>query len=290
MSMVRDLTAALNRSKSGEVKVMQFRKEALARVQTQEALDLPVRLTSPRGWIALAVVSMVVVGGAAWGMTASLPRAIEAGGLMTSARGSFAVQTATAGQVTQVFLRLGDEVIARAPVVRLAVSNRSVLVRAPARGRVFSLRVRVGQVVEAGSTLAVAERSGEPADRTVAAVFLPESSSAAVRVGDRVDLRVESVPVTSFGVLRGRVASVDPYVSSRRDIAEFLGDEDLSQALTNGEPARRVLVSLDRSTSTVSGYAWSTRTGPSTRLALRSKVHAHVQQPPVRPVEWVFPQ
>jgi multidrug efflux pump subunit AcrA (membrane-fusion protein) len=268
---------------------MQFRKEALERTHSQQTLDLPVRLTSPRGWIVLAVLAAVVLGGGTWASAATLPRALNATGLITSPRGSFAIQTIAAGQITETFVQQGSEVKRGSRVARVSDGRSETIVRAPADGRVFSLAARTGQVVTAGATLAVAEYTGASAGRLVAVLYLPDASVGSVKPGALVDLSVASAPVTPFGVLRGRITSVDPFVSTRRDIADFVGDDDLAQVIADGGSARRVVVELLASDTTASGYEWSTHSGPPFKIDSRTSVQGAIEQPPTRPVDWVIP-
>lgn len=267
---------------------MKFRKEAVAH-SNQEMLDLPVRLTSPRGWIVLLLIAVLVVGGGVWGSSATLPRTVSASGLITSAGGVFSVQTLASGQVTKVFVERGDEVRADQPVALLSNGSTKAMVRAPAAGRIFSLAARVGLVFDAGSTLATAERSGTAGDRLVAVVYVPGDTVTSIRAGSRVDLTVANVPVTTFGVLRGQVSAVDSLESTRRDISDFLGDDDLAASLTAGGPRYRVLVDLAAG-ATRSGYQWSTTTGPPFRIGSRALVLGKIAQPPIHPIDWVMPK
>jgi multidrug efflux pump subunit AcrA (membrane-fusion protein) len=269
---------------------MRFRKEALEQSNTQEALDLPVRLTRPHSWIGLVVLAAVVIWGVGWAFAGSLPRTISAQGLLTSAQGSFRVQSVAAGQVLEVKIKLGALVQQGTSVAVVSDGRQTTVVRAPARGRIFSLAVRVGQVISAGATVATAERAGTPADNLVAILYLSNAEVATVHPGDAVELTVESVPVTPFGVLHGRVASIDPFVSRRSDVSDFLGDDDLAEAITAGGPARKVVVDLQGSALTASGYAWSTRAGPPFALGSRAAVAGAVAQPPVRPIDWIMPK
>jgi len=269
---------------------MEFRKEALARTNTVEALDLPVRLTRPRGWIVLAALAAVVIGGGSWMYAGSLPRTVTGRGLLTSAQGSFGIQSAVTGQVTAVPVKRGSVVRKGETVAVLSDDGRSVAVRSPARGRIFSLSARVGQVVELGNTLAVAERTGTDDDHVVAVLYLSAATAASVRPGGAVDLSVESAPAVPFGVLRGRITSVEQFASKSQDVADFLGDADLAQTLTAGASVRKVVVDLNRSPDTVSGYAWSTRAGPPFKIGTRTVVTGAVEQPDVRPIDWIIPR
>jgi multidrug efflux pump subunit AcrA (membrane-fusion protein) len=209
---------------------MQFRKEALARVNPQQALDLPVRLTSTRSWIVLVILAAVVVGGGTWAFTGTLPRTLSANGLITSPKGSFPIQTVAASQVTDIYVQQGSEVRAGDVVARLSNGVSRSVVRAPAHGRVFSVAAHVGGVVAAGTTLAVAEYADGGAAGLVAVLYLPGDSTAALHPGAAVDLSAAAAPVTRYGVMRGRITSIDSFLSTRSAIADFVGDEDFARS------------------------------------------------------------
>lgn len=250
--------------------------------------DSPVRLTGPRDWLVVLVVAAVVIGGAVWGTTAELSRSIAAGGLITYPDGAFAVQTPVGGQVTEVLVKAGDWVERGTRLARIWDDGRQVTVRSPTDGLTFSVPAQVGQVVSAGSVVMNAEH-GTSGQAQVAVLFLPATGPAALEVGALVQLTVQSAPVDQFGVLRGRVVSVDQALSTRQEIAQFVGDPGLADTLAGTGGGHRVVVGLDRS-PTPSGYRWSTKQGPPFPLASRTIVVGNLPQPPVRPVEWVMPQ
>jgi multidrug efflux pump subunit AcrA (membrane-fusion protein) len=251
-------------------------------------VDFPVRLTSPRDWLVVLVVSAVVIGGAVWGATAELSRSVTAGGLITSPDGAFSVQSPVGGQVTDVLVSPGDRIERGARIAHVLADGVRTTVRSPADGQVFAVPARVGEVVEPGSVVIDAER-GTAAQANVAVLFLPVSVPAELDVGAPVQLTVQSAPVNQFGVLRGKITSVDPVLSSRQEIADFVGDPDLATALAGTAGGRKVVVALDRS-GTPSGYLWSTRTGPPFPIASRTVVLGNLPQPPARPIEWVVPR
>lgn len=259
------------------------------RTETSGEVDLPLRLTSPRDWLTVLIVTAVVIGGCVWGTTARLSRSVDAGGLITSTEGAIAVQTPVGGQVTEVRVRQGERV-ARGSVIAVIMNEGGLsMVRAPAAGRVFSIPVHVGEVVPPGSVVVNAER-GTPGERPVAVLFLPATAPAALTTGATVQLTVQSAPVNQYGVLRGRIRSVDPLLSTRQEISEFVGDSALASTVAGTGGGRRVVVELLPSARTVSGYRWSTRAGPPFTIGTRTVVVGSLPQPPERPVEWVVPR
>src|SRR5262245_14797675 len=99
--------------------VVQYRRQALAKVQAGDELANPLRLTTARTWLAVVAVVLVVVAGGVWGAVGRLPRGVTAPGILTRPRGAHALYSAAAGQVAEVFVQPGQAVPNGAPVVSL---------------------------------------------------------------------------------------------------------------------------------------------------------------------------
>jgi multidrug efflux pump subunit AcrA (membrane-fusion protein) len=263
---------------------MKFRDQALNAQQSSDVLDLPVRLTSPRGWIVVTAMALVIAGGGVWAFTGRLPRTVDAVGLLTSPKGSFAIQTIVAGQVTEVMVEANKTVSADSPVARVFDGKKSRVIRAPQSGRVYAVRARVGQVLPVGGTLAVAERNGST---MVAALYATVTQTSFIRPGVAVQLKVASA--ADYGVLLGRVSSIDSAPATPADIVAYLGDEELGMTLAQSGARYRVVVTLDPSSLTPSGYLWSYKSGPPSRIQSRTGVVGAISLPPVRPADWILP-
>jgi multidrug efflux pump subunit AcrA (membrane-fusion protein) len=260
------------------------------RTEASGEVALPVRLTSPRDWLAAIVVAAVVIGGCVWGTTAELSRSVDAGGVITSPQGAFPIQTPYGGQITEMTVRPGDRVARGTRIAKVVnESGQLFVVRSPAAGRVFSVAVQVGEVVPAGKAMMSAEHRN-PDDRPSAVLFVPATVPVTLKIGTPIQLTVPSAPRDQYGVLQGRVKSVDPLLSTRKEIADFVGDSDIAAAVGATGSGRRVVVELLPSPKTVSGYKWSTATGPPFTIGSRTMVIGTLPQPPERPIEWVIPK
>ena len=97
-----------------------FRKVALDRLSSPEQLDQLMRVTTPKGWLGLATISVLIVVAAAWSMTGSIPERVTGQGILIRSGGVFAVEAPSEGSVIDLAIRVGD-VIAEGQVVgRLA--------------------------------------------------------------------------------------------------------------------------------------------------------------------------
>ncbi|WP_455352135.1 HlyD family efflux transporter periplasmic adaptor subunit [Streptomyces sp. SYSU K217416] len=268
---------------------MQFRQKALSKLQSPEELHLPVRFARPQGRLVLAVTVVVMAVAIFWALTGSVSSKLSAPGILTRAEGSYMLQSPVAGQVTEVLVKEGRMLAAGAPVLRVRTEQGDRAVRAVAGGRVTSLVAEIGSVVRAGADVATVERVDDPDDPLVAMLYVPGGSGSTIPVGAAVDLSVQSVPRQQFGVLRGRVKAVGRAPQTQAQISSFLGDSRLAaQFASQGNPVA-VLVQLERSAATESGYAWSSTDGPPYAVDSTTPVTGAVHLSAQRPVDWLLP-
>src|SRR3954452_20807661 len=113
---------------------MQFRENALAKLEAPEDLDIPVRLTSSRAWLAVLAVGLLMAGGLLWAYAGSLPRTTTAAGVLIFPGGGFPLQRTVSGMVQRVFVDPGRFIEVAAPVAAVAVDRHVETVRAGAAG------------------------------------------------------------------------------------------------------------------------------------------------------------
>ncbi|MEU6669020.1 HlyD family efflux transporter periplasmic adaptor subunit [Streptomyces sp. NPDC046727] len=268
---------------------MQFRQQALAKLQSPEELDLPVRLARPQGWLALGVTVVVMAAASVWAVTGSVASTVGAPAVLTHAQGSYLLQSPVSGQVTAVLARQGERLPAAAPVLKVRTDTGDSVVRTVAAGRVTTLAAGIGQIIRTGTGVASIEKVAHASDPLYATVYVPAENAAAIPAHASVDLTVSSVPAQRYGVLRGTVKSVDRTAQSAQSISAFLGDSQLGEKFTRKGRPVAVLVELDKASSTKSGYRWSTAGGPPFRLDSMTLATGSVRLADQHPVDWLLP-
>lgn len=268
---------------------MQFRQKALAKLQSPEELDVPVRFARPQGWLVLAVTVIVMAAGIFWAVTGSVSPQLNAPGILTHGEGSYVLQSPVAGQVSAVYTNEGDTLSTGAPVAEIRTGQKVETVRLLASGRVTGLTAKIGAVVSTGADLATVERIASPHDPLLAVLYASSSSASTIPAGSSVDLTVQSVPTQPYGMLRGRVLTVGRVPQTSEEISGFLGDSDLGAAFTaQGQPVP-VVVQLDTSSGTKSGYAWSAGQGPPYAVESTTLVSGAIHLAAQRPIDWILP-
>ncbi|MFC9397416.1 HlyD family efflux transporter periplasmic adaptor subunit [Streptomyces sp. NPDC057027] len=268
---------------------MQFRRNALSKLQSPEELDVPVRFARPQGRLVLAVTVVVMAAAGFWALTGTVTSKVNAPGLLTHAEGTYLLQSPVAGQVTEVLVEEGRPVAPGAPLLTVRTEQGDRPVRAVAGGRVTTLYARLGSVVTTGADVATVERVTDRDAPLRAVLYLPGDTAAALRVGAPVDLGVQSVPRDRYGVLRGRVAAVGRTPQTQAQLGAFLGDAGLAARFSRAGDPVAVLVTLDRSPATASGYAWSSSDGPPHAPESGTPVTGAVHLSAQRPVDWLLP-
>ncbi len=97
-----------------------FRKAALERLQSPEQLDQVIQITTPKGWIALAAVWMLLATAVLWGIYGSVPSKVIGNGMLIKSGGVYKIVSHAAGQITDISVRVGDVVRKGDVVARLA--------------------------------------------------------------------------------------------------------------------------------------------------------------------------
>ncbi|MDF3298972.1 HlyD family efflux transporter periplasmic adaptor subunit [Streptomyces tropicalis] len=268
---------------------MQFRQQALAKLQSPEELDLPVRLARPQGWLVLSVALVAMAAASVWAVTGSVSSTVGAPAILTHGEGSYLLQSPVSGQVTAVLAREGERLAAGAPVVKVRTPQGEQVVRTVAAGRVSALAATIGQIVQTGANIAAVEKIARASDPLYATVYVPAQNAASIPADAAVDLTVSSVPTQQYGVLRGRVKSVDRSAQSAQQIAAFLGDAQLGEQFTRSGRPVAVLVRLQTAPGSRSGYRWSSADGPPFRLDSMTPATASIRLADQRPLDWLLP-
>lgn len=267
---------------------MEFRHKALAKLQSPEELDLPVRFARPQGRMALAVCVVVLAAAGVWAVTGRVSEKLTAPGVLTRAEGAYVLQSPLAGQVVRIRAQSGAYLPAGTPLLDVRTATGVRPVDTVAAGRVVALTTTIGAVIATGAGVATVERATKPGEPLVAMLYVPGGGAASVPVGAAVDLTVPSVP-GRYGVLRGHVEQVGRAALSAQQIAAFLGDAGLAQQFAAKGPAVAVEVRLDATTATRSGYRWSKGGGPPYELPAMTPVGAQLRLSAQRPLDWLLP-
>jgi hypothetical protein len=265
-----------------------FRKEALDRLSSPEQLDQLMQVTSPRGWIALGALGLLLLAGLLWGLFGTIPTTAEGQGRLLRGHGVKQVAAPHAGKVAAILVDLDQEVEKGQELVRLGSSpddpDRTSL-SSPYPARVLDVAVRKGSVVEAGAALLTLE----PLDSPLHAVLY-------VSVGEgyqvEPDMPVHLWPVSvakEAGPLLGKVRSAGRFPASKAEMLRTLQSEELVASLSQAGPSLEIVVDLEPNPGKPDSYKWASPWAANAPLYSGTPCRGSITIRKQRPIQLVFP-
>jgi HlyD family secretion protein len=157
-------------------------------------------------------------------------------------------------------------------------------------GRVIEVRAMIGDVVSPGKPVVSLELMGDKGS-IEALLYVDSRQGKTLRPGMDVQLAPSIVKKERYGLLIGRVRTVESFPSTRQGMMRVLHNDQLVDSFlaeTNGTPIG-VRAELVRDERTQSGYRWSSGGGPDVVLTSGTRCVGYVTTRTQRPIELVFP-
>jgi len=98
-------------------------------------------------------------------------------------------------------------------------ANGNAIIKATTDGRVESLAVTKGQMIDKGSSLAQIKPTGNVEYFLI--LWLPNNSVPYVKPGDTINIRYDAFPADKFGQFPGEVLSISSVPASRQEMSEY---------------------------------------------------------------------
>lgn len=122
-----------------------FRKAALERLSSPDQLDQMMEVTTPKGWIALWTVGVILIAAIIWGFLGNLPSKVEGQGILIRGGTVLDVVSGFSGRIEDVLVQSGDLVEVGQVVARVS--------QAPLETRIANLRIQLNSFQEQDQSL-----------------------------------------------------------------------------------------------------------------------------------------
>lgn len=306
-----------------------FREVSLKRLSSPEQLDQLIKVTSPRAWLALIALSLLLASVIVWSFLGSIPTKIEGRGILLNNGGVFSLKPHSGGQVSNVRFKTGDmvakgDVIARIEQPELVEKINGLLstlynlernekTASPeyqaTETQVEDLRKELdyrsqivspieGRILELNVHKGSIVQPGETLAtleqygatvRLEAVIYVTAELGGSIRPGMEVQISPAMVNKEEYGFMLGRVISVSEYPATPQSMMQTLGNENLVSLLAGQGAPLKVQVDLIPDASTVSGYKWSSPAGPPLTIASGTLVQGAVVITREKPISKVIP-
>ena len=292
-----------------------YREVTLKKLSSPEQLDQLIRLTSPRAWLALAAIGLIISALIIWGFVGSIPTKLEGKGILLNNAGVYSLNSESTGQITDLRFENGDmvkrgDVIARVEQSELVERINNLLdedsqsqssieelqeellyrsrIISPISGRIIGLNIQEGSVINKGQVLATFEEFSSTV-RLEAVIYVSAEQGGKIKPGMEAQVIPSIVNKEEYGFMLGRVVSVSEYPATSQGMLSTLGSEELVTMLMGEGIPVQVKIDLTPDEETVSGYKWSSHSGPSLAIPSGTLVQGAVIINRERPIAKVIP-
>ena len=156
----------------------------------------------------------------------------------------------------------------------------------PYSGEVIEVKVYRGGAINAGEAVA----SIQPNVRELEVLaYIPSSEVKEIITGMEVEISPSTVKREEFGFMKGTVAYVGDYPSTKAALMRNFENESLVQSIMAAGPVTEVHVRLMPEQTTPSGYRWSSPKGPDVSITSGTLCTLQIVTREQRPVSLLFP-
>lgn len=259
-----------------------FRKVALDRLSSPEQLDEMMKITNPKGWLALGALGALITAILAWGIFGNVPLLVVGEGILTRG-GALTLVQATGSGTINILIDEGA-LVQKGQTLAVIGENK---VTSPISGRVLQIIPTQGDEVSANSPLMNLESTDNTVNPLQAVIYVAPTEGSRIEPGMTVQISPITVRREEYGYMIGVVKSVSEAPASTSRIARMVGDEEFARSVSaNGFPTEVQVELLND--ETVSGYKWSSSKGPDFKLQSGTFASATIVIGDRRPISLVF--
>lgn len=266
-----------------------YRKSALDKISSPEQLDKELRITSPKSWLALMAITVMILVTVVWSFLGTIPETITVKGtIVSSTVGSNSVYTQDTGTVVSLRVRAGDTVHLGDPVMTYRnAANEIVVVYSDQVGTVSELVVKKDDKFTPGKdVIRVIPVSQAP---QMAVCYVPIAQAKKLQRGMTVNIRLDSLDSNAYGNMVARVVNIDAYATPSAGMSSVLGsNNNLETQFTKGGAVVAVACEFYPDSTTASGYFWTNPKGKTVNVQNGSLITARIVTEEVPPITKLF--
>lgn len=156
-------------------------------------------------------------------------------------------------------------------------------------GVIREVSVKPGDVVPAGYNLAYIHNDDLDLKKYILNLYIPYSENEIVEKGMSVNIQPFNVDHNLYGWLEGKVKYVSPLPSDNEELMKSLGNKNLIDLIEYNGPTYEVIVELETDPNTFSGFKWTNKKGPPTKMYSGQLGLGYIHVKVKSPIDYVLP-
>jgi HlyD family secretion protein len=150
------------------------------------------------------------------------------------------------------------------------------VILSPYPGQVVEVKVNSGDVVAAGTPIAMLAPTADEAADTLGVIYVSPTDGKRIRPGMEAEIVPSIYRREEYGFIRAKVVSVSPVPATAEGMRRVVKNDRLVTQLSGGGAPFEVRVHFDRDASVPSGLQWSASKGPPAAIAAGNLIDAAI--------------
>ena len=284
-----------------------YRKSALEKISSPEQLDKALTVTSPMSWIALLVVTVVIVITVIWSVIGTIPVTVTTTGIVASPVSTNAVFCPETGSIMSILVNPNKEIGINDPVATYKTGNGEVkTVYSDQFGVVTEIIAKRsipdgdtksnqqnqsdqknGKINQGDELLRISPKSSSS---QVIVCYVDLADAKKIRRGMLANISLNIKESNTYGHMVARVINIDSYAASTEGMNYVLGSNNnvASTFRKDNKAVVAVTCELVPDPTTISGYFWSNEKGGKLEVTNGTLVNAKIIVEEVHPITKLF--
>lgn len=271
---------------------MPLKKQTVDYISSIEHLDKPLMVVGIKAWLFVLFSIILSVAILIWAFQGTVFITATGKGLIFDRAAILYATSPVSGVVSEIRFQAGRSVKKGQLLMTITTeTDKKLPIYAPAEGVLTAMKVTLGEAISKNTKLFVMQGPSQSNTLKIYG-FLPLTNTAAIKPGMYVNCALNSVNSSVNGSLRGVVKEVIAYPLSLNDpIMQEIPSESLRQYLLEGdEPTQMVIIAPVIDPHTFSGFAWTSKQGPSVLLTPGMIGTISVILDKRRPISYLIPR
>ncbi len=169
-----------------------------------------------------------------------------------------------------------------------SLHNLNSLVYCPLNGKVIEMMVNPGKVINAGIPIISVEPSNV-SKKIEAIIYVNPRQGKKVKPGMQAKIYPSTIEVEEYGYIIGVISKVSEYPATHLGMLRTLGNDELVKSFLSNEPPIAITVSLEKDSTTFSGFKWSSAQGPNQEILSGTLCASKIIVENKRPISLIIP-
>ncbi len=238
-----------------------FRTSALKRLNSPEQLDQLLRVAPARRWFALSGLLLLVAAAIVWSVASSVPTTLSGTGYLLPEGGLRKISASQSGTVENLNMSNGQHVVAGETLADVRTQAGAVVpLRSPETGVLTEQDISQNSYVTAGGRVGLVQPVGFP---LVIYAYVKTNIAADLRPGTPAQVVFGAGIGQAYGYAEATVASVSQFAVTGEHLDFILQDASVIKKVLAQGPTNEVVLTMNLSADTPSGFVWGSGRGPS---------------------------